>query len=88
MDLGREYPEWKPWLAVIEEVLREATDPTWEAFVPELPAPYEKKVPLLAGATLTLDMTTVARWWERLRRAAYRSGTPKMSTLKRASDPR
>jgi hypothetical protein len=35
--LGR-VPRWKPWLTVIEEVLREATDPTWEAFVPELPA--------------------------------------------------
>jgi FdhE protein len=88
LDLGREYPEWKPWLTVIEEVLREATDPKWEVFVPGLPAPYESKVPLLAGATLALEMTTVARWSERLMRAAYQSGTPKMSTLKLAKDPR
>jgi FdhE protein len=88
LDLRREYPEWKPWLTVIEEVLREATDPKWEEFVPGLPAPDDSKVPLLAGATLALDMTTVARWWERLRRAAYQSGAPKMSTLKRAKGPR
>jgi FdhE protein len=88
MDLGREYPEWTPWLTVIEEVLREATDPTWEVFVSGLPAPCESNVPLLAGATLAVDMTIVARWWERLRRAAYQSGTPKMSTLKLAKPRR
>jgi FdhE protein len=88
LDLGREHPEWKPWLTVIEEVLREATEPTWEGFVPGPPAQYDSKVPLLAGATLALDMSTVARWWERLRRAAYQSGTPKMSTLKRAKGSR
>jgi FdhE protein len=88
IDLGREYPEWRPWLAVIEEVLREATDPTWEGFVPRLPTPHESKVPLLAGATLALDISTVAHWWERLRRAAYQSGTSKMSTLKLAKVPR
>jgi FdhE protein len=88
MDLGREYPEWKPWLAVIEEVLREATDPTWEVFVPGLPAPKESNVPLLAGATLALDLATVARWWERLMRAASQSGTSKMSTLKLAQGQR
>ena len=36
-DLGRRHPEWLPWLTVIEQVLREATDTKWEAFVPELP---------------------------------------------------
>jgi hypothetical protein len=50
-DLGREYPEWKPWLSVIEEVLREAADRNWEAFVPERPEPQQSKVPLLAGLT-------------------------------------
>jgi FdhE protein len=88
LDLGRVYPEWKPWLTIIEEVLREATDSKWEAFVPRLPAPYKSKVPLLAGATLALDMTPVARWWERLRQVAYQSGAPKMFTLKLAKAPR
>jgi FdhE protein len=81
LDLGRQYPEWQPWLTVIDEVLREATDSKWEAFVPGLPESPEIKVPLLAGATLTLEATTIARWSEELMRAAYRSGAPKMSTL-------
>ena len=81
LDLGRQYPEWQPWLTVIDEVLGEATDSKWEAFVPGLPESPETKVPLLAGATLALEATTIARWSEQLMRAAYRSGAPKMSTL-------
>ena len=81
LDLGRQYPEWQPWLTVIEEVLREATDAKWEAVVGEPPQSQESKVPLLAGATLSMDTTAVSRWSERLMRAAYRSGAPKMSTL-------
>jgi FdhE protein len=81
LDLGRQYPEWQPWLTVIEEVLREATDSKWEALVAEPPESQESKVPLLAGATLSMDITAVGRWSERLMLAAYRSGGPKMSTL-------
>jgi FdhE protein len=81
LDLGRQYPEWQPWLTVIEEVLREATDAKWEAVVGEPPQSQESKVPLLAGATLSMDITAVGRWSERLMRAAYLSGAPKMSTL-------
>ena len=81
LDLGRQYPEWQPWLTVIEEVLREATDSKWEAFVPGPSESPEIKVPLLAGATLALEATTIAHWSEQLMRAAYRSGAPKMSTL-------
>jgi len=81
LDLGRQYPEWQPWLTVIEEVLREATDAKWEALVAEPPQSQESKVPLLAGATLSMDITAAGRWSERLMRAAYRSGAPKMSTL-------
>ena len=81
LDLGRQYPEWQPWLTVIEAVLREATDSKWEALIAEPPASPENKVPLLAGATLSMDISAVARWSERLIRAAYRSGAPKMSTL-------
>jgi hypothetical protein len=81
LDLVRQYPEWQPWLTVIEEVLREATDSKWEALVAEPPESQESKVPLLAGATLSMDITALSRWSERLMRAAYRSGAPKMSTL-------
>jgi FdhE protein len=87
-DLGRAYPEWQPWLTIVEEVLREATDSKWEVFVPELTQSRESKVPLLAGAKLALEMTVVSGWLERLMRTAYRSGAPKMSTLHRAKQAR
>jgi FdhE protein len=80
-DLGREFPEWRPWLMLVEEVLRETRDPKWEAYVPEPPASQERQVPLLAGATLALEITAVTGWFERLIQIAYRSGAPKMSTL-------
>ena len=83
-DLGRQYPEWLPWLTVIEQVLREAADTKWEAFVPEPPQAQENKVPLLAGATLGLEPAAVGAWSQQLLRAAYQSGAPKMATLHRA----
>ena len=80
-DLGREFPEWRPWLTLVEEVLRETRDPKWEACVPEPPASQARKVPLLAGAKLALEITAVGGWFERLIQTAHRSGAPKMSTL-------
>src|SRR5258706_8845284 len=80
LDLGRQYPEWQPWLAIVEEVLREATDSKWDAFVTK-PLPQNSKVPLLAGANILVDLTAVSRWSERLMQIAHRSGAPKMSTL-------
>lgn len=87
-DLGRQYPEWLPWLSVIEQVLREATDTKWEAFVPEPPESQVTKVPLLAGATLNLEAAAVGAWSQRLLRAAYQSGAPKMATLDGAKQAR
>jgi FdhE protein len=87
-DLGREYPEWLPWLTVIEQVLREATDIKWEAFVPEPPESQVTKAPLLAGATLELEPAAVAAWSQRLLRAAYQSGAPNMATLDGAKQVR
>lgn len=87
-DLGRQYPEWLPWLTVVELVLREATDTKWEAFVPELPESQENKIPLLAGATLNLEQGVVGAWSQRLLRVAYQSGAPKMSALDGAKQAR
>jgi FdhE protein len=78
--LGREFPEWKPWLSVVEEVLTEAASSRWQAFVPPQPVP-QRKTPLLAGTTLSLDLSFVRRWVKHLLRTAHRSGTPNMGTL-------
>jgi FdhE protein len=86
-DLGRDYPEWKPWLAMVEETLREAAEPKWEAFVPER-IETRRGIPLLAGRSLPLEPHVVGRWTERLFRAARRSGAPKMATLERVKRAR
>jgi FdhE protein len=82
--LRRERPEWEPWLVVVDEILREAGSPAWEAAVPAAAQAQRTAVPLLAGATLTLDGALVRRLFERLIRTASRAGTPKMSSLKAA----
>jgi len=83
--LRRERPEWEPWLAVVDEILREAGSPAWEAAVPAAPA-QGTAVPLLAGATFSVDAALVHRLFKRLVRTASRAGTPKMSSLKAALD--
>jgi FdhE protein len=80
-DLGRRHPEWLPWLTVIEQVLREATDTKWQGFVPGPRKAQQSRAPLLDGATLDLDPAVVAGWSHRLLRAAYESDAPKMSAL-------
>ena len=81
--LRRERPEWEPWLVVVDEILREAGSPAWEAAVPPAQA-QRTAVPLLAGTTLILEAGLVRRLFERLIRTASRVGTPKMSSLKAA----
>jgi FdhE protein len=82
--LRREHPEWEPWLVVVDEILREAGSPAWEAAVPVASQAQLTAVPLLAGTTLTLEAGLVRRLFERLIRTASRAGTPKMSSLKGA----
>jgi len=83
-DLGGRHPEWKPWLAVVHEVLSETANAQWEAVVSTRVEAQQNRVPLLAGATLALDIAWVRRWTEWLIRAAVRSGTPTMVTLEYA----
>src|SRR5712671_5530614 len=75
-------PEWESWLAVIEEILREAAAPEWDAAVAA--AAHSARLPLLAGATVVVDRNSVGRSWKRLVRIASRTGTPKMATLEAA----
>jgi FdhE protein len=83
-DLRRQHPEWEPWLAVVQEILGETASPKWNAAVPVRAEAQQTKVPLLAGATLTLEKTSVRRLLEQLIRIACRTGTPKMATLQSA----
>jgi FdhE protein len=84
-ELGRQRPEWEPWLTVVEKVVRAATDARWDALVPARAGAQESKVPLLSGARLPLDEKLLRRWIEELIRTAGRSGTEKMATLQAAA---
>ena len=55
LDLKRQHPEWEPWLAVVQEILSETTDPKWDDVVPVARRGTADKVPLLAGVTLVLE---------------------------------
>ena len=76
--LAREYPDWQPWLMVVEAVMREATDPSWEAWVPAAES-KAAHVPRLAGATVTVDLSKIRHWQQHLLQTAAQSGAPKMS---------
>ncbi len=80
--LKRQRPEWGAWLAVIEETLREADAPTWDATVPANAHVRTGTSPLLAGATLAVDAGAVRSLVRRLIRVASRSGTSEMATLR------
>jgi FdhE protein len=85
-DLKRRRQEWAPWLAVVEEVLRESGASTWDAAVPAVNEARPTTVPLLAGTTLRLPGRSVRRFLARLIRIASLGGTSKMATLRRALD--
>ena len=79
-------PEWGPWLAVVEEMLRDRDASTWDAVVPDDAIGRPTRAPFLSGATLTVEPRTVRNLLERLIRVASRSGTREMATLKSALD--
>jgi FdhE protein len=79
--LEREHPEWKPWLSVIQEVLIETANPTWDTVISARIEPQQKKVPLLAGAKLFYVAKPARSFLDRLMRIASHSGTAKMATL-------
>lgn len=79
-------PEWQPWLAVVEEILREIETCTWDATVPTAPDTRQHTMPLLAGAAVAVQASAVRRLFERLIRTALLSDTPKIATLQAALD--
>ncbi len=80
-DLGRQRPEWGPWLAVVRAVVEEAGEGRWDAAVPDPVKSAEDKIPLLAGATITIEKSILKSWTARLFHTAFKSGTEKMATL-------
>jgi FdhE protein len=85
--LKRDRPEWAPWLAVIEEVMRESESGRWDAAVPSEFASPHTAAPLLAGATLPMKGPAVHRLFKRLIGVAGACGTPAMKTLGAALNP-
>jgi FdhE protein len=82
--LKRQRPEWKPWLSVIEEIVREAAAGRWEASVPSSVQPPQTGIPLLVGATLAVDTSSVRRLLRRLTQIASLSGSANIATLESA----
>jgi FdhE protein len=81
-ELRRTRPEWSPWLAVVEEALREATDGRWERIVPQ--PGEDRRPPLLSGSSVVVDDSAARDLLTRLIRTASASGTAKMTTLEAA----
>ena len=78
--LKQQRPEWSPWLAVVEEVVRETGASAWDAAVPSIER-QDSAAPLLAGASLTVSARAVRGLVERLLRAACRGGSANMAGL-------
>ena len=87
-DLARAHPEWKPWLTVVEAVVRETDNTRWDTFVPGPTGTHTNKVPLLAGTAITIEADFVSAWTQRLIRVAAQSGAPRMTTIKRMTSVR
>ena len=81
--LRRERPEWSPWLAVVEEAVREAASGRWERLVPDT-VEARGADPLLSGVSVVVNEGVLRRFLDRLVAAASRDGTSKMATLQRA----
>ena len=79
--LRRDRPEWSPWLAVVDEIVRETGTPVWEAAVPAAVERGRTCDPLLAGATLALDTGVIRHLFKRLIRTASQNGSAGMAAL-------
>jgi FdhE protein len=68
--LAREHPEFGGWLDLLSVVADEAAGGAWADAIPDTPA---TGVPLLAGATLTIDPVVASAWLRRLLDVGARS---------------
>lgn len=77
--VARDYPEWRPWLALYADALRASLEPLWENAVPE-PAPDRPSgTPLLHGTVVLLDPTPVSGWLQHLTERLAEAGTPDLA---------
>ena len=75
-DLKRKRPEWTPWLALVDEALRESTRSEWASIVPPRPASHPP-MPALSGAAIAVPAKLLRDLVARFG-AASRGGTPKV----------
>lgn len=77
--LGRQHPEWRAWLRLLDAVRQEARNARHEAAVPDA-SPASNGAPLIAGAVLALSRRTVERWLRDLLAVAADAGaSPSLS---------
>ena len=74
-------PEWVPWLAVVDEAIRDIDAPHWSSAAPATGPLSGTPAPLLAGAVIALDGGAVRDLCQRMLHRASRCGTPAMATL-------
>ena len=86
-DIRRRRPEWSPWLAVVEAVVREIGATPWDTAVPDRDRVRAAAGPLVGGAEIAVPRLVVRRLLGRLVRTASDSGAPKMAALRRALEP-
>jgi FdhE protein len=79
--LRQERPEWTPWLAVVDEALRECSAAAWDAAVPDAGDASESLAPSIHHTTVVVDAARVRNLFRRLIEAASRSAAPAMTTL-------
>jgi FdhE protein len=80
-DLKRQRPEWAPWLAVVEETLRDADTSAWDRAVPTGLHVSRDTTPVLAGVVLAVEVRSIRSLLGRLIHTAARNGTPELRTL-------
>jgi FdhE protein len=72
---ARDQVEWRGWVSVLDAVNAESRTGAWRAVVPESKGCGTDRSPLLAGATFTVGVRLVRRWFRRLLRTAGASGS-------------
>jgi FdhE protein len=78
----RSHPEWGPWLDVVAEVLRETSNPAWQAAVQALEIRPGTRMPLLAGTTVRVPIDAAAAFLRKLAATASRYEGPSASLVR------